>query len=119
MNPQTFTHLASLTDATADETLGHVLDARNLINITAYVVGTGTINAGVITIEEADYDPDVTPGGYTGTWSAVTTVNAADVTGGAQKAVHLTSGSYGFLRPRVSTAIGGGGSVSVFLQGVA
>jgi hypothetical protein len=106
--------VTSLSAATADETLGTPLNARGMEYISAYVEGTGTISGGVITIEEASYEASTT---YAGTWSELETVDASMVTGGAQLAVHLQPGAYGFIRARVSTAITGGGSVSVYLEG--
>ncbi|HEX7936766.1 MAG TPA: hypothetical protein VF573_27345 [Paraburkholderia sp.] len=104
-----------LIDAITDETLGQRVDCSGRPNIVIYAKGTDTTSSGVITIEECDYNPAVEQD-YTGTWSSIATVNASDVTGGAQKAVHLALGAYGFVRARISTAIGGGGSVSVVLR---
>lgn len=100
---------------TADETLGHWLDCSEYEYVTVYVIGSDTINAGVITIEEAYWDDDEMP--YGGTWSSIGTVNAADVTGGAQKASHLSVGAYRAVRAHVTTAIGGGGSIKVVICG--
>lgn len=100
---------------TADETLGPRVDCSGFTNIVIYVKGTGTTSSGVITIEEADYNPN-TEVDYTGTWSAIITVNASDVTAGVQKAVHLPTGAYAWVRTRISTAIGGGGSISTVLR---
>jgi hypothetical protein len=74
--------------------------------INVAVAGTGTISSGVITIEEAA-TPD-----YAGTWSAISTVSGTTVTGGAV-AVSRITGYVRAIRARVSTAIAGGGSVSV------
>lgn len=76
------------------------------------IIGNGTITSGVITIEEA-YAPRFP---YSGTWSTVTTVNASDVTGNAQKAVHISPNALLSMRARISTAIGGGGGISVALR---
>jgi hypothetical protein len=115
----TYTQVVSLSNATADETLGAVFDARNYRTWAAYLIGTGTLEGGVVTIEEAYYDPNVTPGGYTGTWSSLTDLNAADGSGGKQKAYHPTTGAYAFVRARVSTIISGaGGSVTLVFVGV-
>ena len=111
------TRIYSLTEATADETLGHWLDCTQLPYVAAYVIGIGTLDSGVITLEEADWDPKNGPV-YDGVWSAITTVNANDVTGGAQKAIHFAVAKYRFVRARVSTVIAGsGGSVTVVLMG--
>lgn len=77
----------------------HVINAR----------GTGTIASGVISIEEADNAE------YAGTWSVIQTINAVDLTGGADKAVHIDS-IISAIRARISTPIGGGGSVTVGIK---
>ena len=105
-----------LLDATTDETLGTPFDASQTPYVTAYVIGTGTTSSGVVTFEEADWSDTETP--YAGTWSSIGTVNASDVTGGAQKASHFAAAAYRYIRPRITTAIGGGGSVTVVLVGV-
>jgi len=74
------------------------------------VKGTGTITSGVISIEEAA-TPD-----YTGTWSLISAVNGTDVTAGATKVVHVSS-IFSAIRARISTNIGGGGSVNVTYKG--
>lgn len=106
----------ALTAAVDDETTGAPIKVLGWPWLAVYVTGTGTTSSGVITIETADFDPS-TASTYTGTWSAITTVNASDVTGGAQKYVALTVAAYTQIRARVSTAIGGGGSVSVVVVG--
>jgi len=84
---------------------------------TFYVIGTGTVSGGTVLIEEADANPETGPGGYSGTWSLVYTVTASDVSGGKQKAIHLTGpNSYGYLRARVSSDITGGGTITVVLR---
>ncbi len=103
--------------AVDDETLGMPFDASQCPYVTVWVKGSGTTSSGVVTIEEADYDPDVEPP-YTGTWAPITTVSASDVTGGAQKSVHLPVSNYRFVRPRISTVIGGGGTITVVLTGL-
>ena len=101
----------SLPDAADDETTGVPFDASGYPYLTFWIKGTGTTSSGVVTIEEADYDPKVETV-YSGTWSSITTVNASDVSGGKQKAVHVTANTH-WVRPRISTAIGGGGTVAV------
>lgn len=96
-----------LNAASADETTSDPVDCAGWPHVVIYVTGTGTIGSGVVTIEEADINPARLAEGYTGTWSAITTVNAVDVTGGAQKAVHLPTGAYGYVRTRISTVLGG------------
>lgn len=106
--PQRF---LSLPDASDDETLGAPFDASAYPEVTFWIKGTGTTSSGVVTLEEADYDPKTTKV-YDGTWSSITTVNASDVSGGKQKAVHYSANSH-WVRPRISTAIGGGGTIAV------
>jgi len=101
----------------ADETTSTPVNVLGYKNLTIYVTGTGTIASGVITIEEADFNPS-TESDYSGTWSVITTVTASGVTGGAQQAIHLTPSAYSQVRTRISTAIGGGGSVSTTLVAV-
>lgn len=77
----------------------------------------GTISAGVVTIEEADWDPaqEVI---YSGTWSAIGTMDLtllSTITG--QQVNHLQLSDYAFLRARISTAVTGGGKVNVVLRG--
>lgn len=84
--------------------------------VTVAVIGTGVIASGNLVIEEAFYIKDVQPGQFAGTWSVIQTINAVDVTGGAQQIVHIP-GSVWALRCRCSVIIAGGGSVSVFAWG--
>jgi len=103
----------------ADETLGQATYAPGYGLQTYVVQGNGTTSSGVITFEEASWGPSaagVPAQDYTGTWSAITTVNASDVSGGAQKFVHISATANAYTRPRISTIIGGGGTISVFLH---
>lgn len=102
---------------TADESMSTPIDLTGLSQAAVWITGTGTTSSGVITLEEADYDPAKQPI-YGGTWSLITTVNASDVTGGVTKAIHLPAFALPrWLRVRVSTAIGGGGSIEVTVTG--
>lgn len=106
--------------ATADETLGNATPASGYGLQTYVVQGDGVTSSGVITFEEASWNPATTLI-YTGSWSAITTVNASDVNtgaadGSAQKFVHIAATAGAFTRPRISTIIGGGGTISVFLH---
>lgn len=111
------------TDQSADETLGPWIDVRGYTYLTFYLSGVGTTSTGVVTFEEcAPKDVtqlvpvpfSVTTGGY----SSIGTANASDVTGGLQKAVHVTPQCTFFVRARISTVIGGGGTVSVGLVAI-
>lgn len=103
---------ALLTNQTVDETTSPPMKVLGYPYVTFYVTGTGTTSSGVITLETSDFNPS-NASAYTGTWSPITTVNASDVTGGAQKMVSVTTAAYSQVRARISTAIGGGGSISV------
>jgi hypothetical protein len=108
--------LLSLDAKSADETFGVAFNAQQSPYVTFYITGNGTTSSGVVTIEEADWNvAKDTP--FSGTWSEITTVNASDVSGGVQKAIHLPVANYHFVRPRISTVIGGGGTVSVVITG--
>lgn len=71
---------------------------------TFYIYGAGTVSAGAVTIEEA-HDPN-----YSGTWDAV--ASPVTVVSSTVDTVRVT-GAFGALRARVSTAVTGGGTVSV------
>lgn len=102
-----------LTAEIADETTSEPLLVLGYTNHTVYVIGDGTTSSGVITIETADYNPaKAAEELYADTWSPITTVNASDVSGGKQKAITISNAPYTFVRTRISTAIGGGGSIS-------
>lgn len=109
------------TSQSADETLGPWIDVRGKAYLVFYCTSAGTTSSGVVSFEEAapkDFSASAPPppfGGDTGKFSVITTKNASDFTGDAQVAVHLTAAAYCFVRARISTAIGGGGDVSVGL----
>lgn len=112
-----------LKNQSADESLSQWIDVRGRTHLVFYITGTGTTSSGVITLDEMLplYDPlnnnrEEQP--YGGTPSAITTVNASTVSGDNQSAIHVAVGAYGFVRARISTAVGGGGSISVGLVAV-
>ncbi len=105
------------TAQSADETLGPWVDVRGCQNVAFYLVGTGTTSSGVISFEEAaPLDVTVVPwtvyGAATGNYSLIATQNASDVSAGVQLGVHLASRAYFYVRARISTIIGGGGTVT-------
>lgn len=109
------------TDQSDDETLGPWIPVRGASNVSFYLNSTGTTSSGVIMIEtttQITSEPDapvfgVTTGGY----PSITTINASDVSGGLQKFVALPPNvAYGFVRGRISTAIGGGGTVTLVCE---
>lgn len=76
----------------------------------------GTIAGGVLTIEEADYDPSLGPG-YGGAWSSITTVTLTGLSAAiGQSAYHSSEASYAFVRVRLSTTVSGGGKVIVSMR---
>lgn len=106
----------TLTAKIDDETLGVPVNCSAYPYVSIWVTGNGTTSSGVITIEEAEWDP-LHDQPFSSTWAPITTVNASDVSGGVQKSVHLPVASYAFIRARISTVIGGGGSVTVIVRG--
>lgn len=114
------TRVPLLTDASAEGTEA-IFDASGYTALTFYVKGSDdSLSAGVVTIEEADYNPQA-EGPYAGTWSSIGTVNATAVANLAQQAYHVggPGGQYAFglVRARISTAVTGG-TVSVVLRAV-
>ena len=101
-----------------DETTSKPIDVQGLTCLVLYLIGYGTTSGGTITYEESTDDPSVSDTPYGGTWSIIGTANnASDVSGGKQKATHLSVGAYHRIRARISDAITGGGSISVVLVG--
>jgi len=94
---------------TVDEKTSEAVDVKGATQVAVYVTGAGTLASGVVTIEEAP-ERD-----YAGTWSTITTVAAADVTGGQTIGVHMAAGSSAFIRTRISTVVAGGGTISTRL----
>lgn len=113
-----------LTNVSDDETLSPWIDVRGASNLVFYVTSTGTTSGGVISFEEASPSNFATAanppmfGAATDGYSLITTQNASTTSGGKQVAIHLTPAAYAFVRARISTAISGGGSVSVGLVAV-
>lgn len=79
--------------------------------VTIVLQSVGTTSGGVVTLEEAYYPVQDTP--YTGTWAKLQDINASDFTGGQQEIVHIVNYSIWAVRARISSAITGGGSVTV------
>lgn len=105
--------ITSISAASADETLGVpiYMPGRSLLALT--LQSAGTTSGGNITIEQASYPPDVP---YTGTWSTILVVAASSFTGGAQKTINIDGLAGTWVRPRISDAITGGGTISAFLE---
>lgn len=99
-----------------------VAECSGMVWLTLYLKGAGVITSGVIVLEEADYFGVIPPVGPT-TWSPLLTINAADVTAAdasstAQIVYPLPVRAYGVIRARLTTDIGGGGTVSAELIAV-
>lgn len=109
---QGYLQVELITAATADETTSAWVDVRGRTHIVLYVSGLGTTSSGVLTFEES---LPSAANAWPATASSISTLNAADVSAGVCKAVHLTVGGYGFVRARISTVIGGGGTITVGL----
>jgi len=109
-------------DVSDDAVRGQWIDATLLPYLAAYCTGSDdTLSAGLISFEEADFNPDETPGGFGGTWSDMGStydVTAANLSDLAQVAVHFPVGKYRFIRPFIETAVSGG-TVTVVLVGTA
>lgn len=101
-----------LEEVTADETFSRPIDVRGYTHIAVYVIANGTVSSGAVAVNEACIDPD-TDLPYTGTWVAVG--SAVSPSTGTIVVAHLTVAAYSHLQARVSTAIGGGGTVTVVL----
>ena len=112
------TRVVLLKTQTVDEQTAIAYDCIGLSNIVLYLFGHGVTSSGAITYEEATQDPSTTTPGYDGTWSIIgSAVNASTVDGNKCAATHLAVGGYGLVRARITTVIGGGGSISVVLVG--
>ena len=97
---RTLTSLSAVTTGT-----GTVLELGSEAHyITAYVSSTGTISAGVITLEEAKDSTE------SGTWVAVSAITVP--TSGNQEAVAHVVGVYGAIRARVTTTVTGSGGLA-------
>lgn len=112
MSYQGFVENNLLTNVSADETTSPWVNVQGRTNVTFFVSGLGTTSGGVITFEETRKRAD---GSYVATSSVLTTVNASTVTAGVEQAVHVSGAAFSHVRARVSTAISGGGTISVSL----
>lgn len=76
-----------------------------------YTTTSGTISGGTIIIE---HSPDAS---YAGTWTQLDSIAATDADTGAG-GYGTYPGPIGFLRARISSNITGGGTVTVYLNGL-
>ena len=108
--PSTQSDAISLNAATTGT--GTAISFHDCRQVDWLVVGAGTISGGTIVIECA------AAADYAGTWFELDSITASSLTGGA-----ATGGTYpdppgGFVRARVSFNVTGGGSVTVYLNGL-
>lgn len=91
-------------------------------SLAAWVTGVGTISAGTLVIEEADWDTEADLP-YAGTWSSTDSIDCTAVSGGGQQKTIVPSSAPGvyawrYVRARFSVDVSGsGGSVKVVLTG--
>lgn len=104
----------TFTGVTVDETYSVWVPPGAHDKVALVIIGNGTTSSGVIAIQEAFWTEKQMP--YSGTPSTITTVNASDVTGGAQKVVHVSPNALFPIRVGITTVIGGGGGISVALR---
>ena len=106
----TYTYVASGTS--------QPVNAQNFQYLTVAVrADGGTISAGVLTIEEADYAAGQEPI-YAGTWSAISTIDLTTLsTLTAESVYHFPTAGYAFVRVRISTAVTGGGKIIAVVRG--
>ena len=97
-----------------DETTSTPVNCLGYKNITIYFKRSTSIT-GVVTVEEADFNP-TTESGYSGTWSVIVAFDVSTMTTD-QFAYHAPSSAFSQVRTRISTVIGGG-TVSTVLTGV-
>lgn len=104
---------------------GTPVDCSQVRDITAWVIGSGTISTGTLIFEEAYYNAGWESGNAPSVstptvWSQLPNASIActEVTTGAQKAYQLPPGKYAYVRPRLSAAVTGGGSITVVFGGI-
>jgi hypothetical protein len=76
------------------------------------VEGEGTISGGTVIIESAHASD------YSGTWNELDSIDASTLSGGKLSGNTFPHVPGGFVRPRISSNITGGGTVTVRLNGL-
>ncbi len=111
--PELITLLNTVTSIAAGLSVPINVEGRDEIAICFQ--SNGTTSGGTLKIEEAFYPKDGPV--YAGTWSQVgSDVSASAFTGTAQQVYHISPNSYQWIRVRISGAITGGGSVTVYAK---
>lgn len=81
-------------------------------DLTFTFTSEGTTSSGNILLEESDLPS------YTGTWSQLMTKTAASFTGDVKVCEHIEIGAGLWVRARINTVIGGGGTVTVTITNI-
>lgn len=76
------------------------------------VEGAGTLSSGTVIIESAH------DAAYAGVWNELDSIDMTTLSGGALYGNTFPAVSGGFVRARISSNIGGGGTVTVRLNGL-
>lgn len=90
---------------------GPPINMQGRDEVVFFIQGNGTTSGGTMKIEEAMFDP--ADGVYSGTWSQIGPDIAASALSG-QSAYHIASNALAFVRIRISSAITGGGTVTIW-----
>lgn len=109
--PRSPKRVVALLLQSADETFSQPIDVIGYTHLVAYMFANGTVTSGAVTFLEGAIDPD-TDQPFSGTWATIGSAVTAPTTG-ISTATHFTVGAYSHIQARISTAIGGGGSISV------
>jgi len=106
------TDSASISLSGATTGTGSVKAFNDCRQVNWMVRGEGTIDGGTVVIESAHAQD------YAGTWNQLDEIDATTLTGGALSGNTYPMPPGGFLRGRISSNITGGGSISVYLNGL-
>ena len=106
-------HVVLLQEKIDDETFSQPINVEGYTHLVMYMIAHGTVSSGAVTFLEGLIDP-TTEQPYGGTWVTIGSAVTAPTTG-ISTATHFTVAAYSYVQARISTAIGGGGSVSVVL----
>jgi hypothetical protein len=100
----------SLTEATTGTGLVKALnDCRQVYWV---VTGNGTISNGTVVIESSNVQD------YAGTWNELDSVDLTTLTGDEKYVNTFPTSGGGFVRPRITEDVEGGGSCSVEVNGL-
>lgn len=106
LTPPGFASLSAVTTGT-----GNSLAVNNCKQVSWFVTHSGTTSGGTVVIEHAP------TADYAGTWQELDTISAADLSAGLVGSGTFP-GELNFARGRVSSNITGGGTITVYLNGL-